>query len=288
MRAFHILIVDDDSFIRKTLEALLRRLSFNNIDQAANGFEALKLLVTRQYDLIFLDNLMPAMTGMEFLRRCRNSTILDWTTVFMVTTTADRETLRAIRDEGLKVDEFVIKPIDFALMSSKIDRLLRSDRANPTQRLLQIARLPADVQKGLFLSINIEKHGPGATLRLFGFLLYDDRNFVKDLPDSVAIMPEKLITLDLSNLLTIDEFGLGMVLLINGIATMAGKQFSMVLDEKTIGKRLVQLGLPRIVPVVAPPKASPPPAAASPCSPLPGHFDQPALPPRPKPPRDKC
>ena len=95
MRAFHILIVDDDKIVRMTLEALLRKLGFNNIEQAANGFEALKLLISRQYDLIFLDNMMPVMSGLEFLRRCKCGGVLDWTTVDRCTTSGS--TSRACR-----------------------------------------------------------------------------------------------------------------------------------------------------------------------------------------------
>ena len=249
MRAFLILIVEDNESIRVALTTLLRKLSFNNIDLAPNGYEALKLLITRQYDLIFLDNLMPVMSGLEFLRRCKCGSILDWTTVMMVTAAADGDTVNAIRDEALKVDEFVIKPLDFKVISSKIDRLLRSDRNSPVQRLIQVDSLSNAAQKGSFLSISSKKHDDTVIIQMFGFFLNDDRKLVKDIPDIITNMSENIIAIDLRNVLMIDEFGLGMLLLMNGVATMAGKQFGMILDEKTIGNRLTGLGLPLIIPV---------------------------------------
>ena len=249
MRAFHILIVEDNESIKIALATLLRKLSFNNIDLAPNGYEALKLLITRHYDLIFLDNLMPVMSGLEFLRRCKSGAILDWTTVMMVTAATDSDTVTAIRDEALKVDEFVIKPLDFKVISSKIDRLLRSDRNSPVQRLIQIDSLSDTAQKGSFLSISTKKHDDTVTIQMFGFFLNDDRKLVKDLPDVITSMTETSISIDLRNVLMIDEFGLGMLLLMNGVATMAGKQFEMMLDEKTVGTRLTGLGLPLVIPV---------------------------------------
>ena len=103
--------------------------------------------------------------------------------------------------------------------------------------------------KGSFLSIETVSDGAIATIRMFGFFLNDDRKLVKDLPDIISGMAESTILLDFSNVLMIDEFGLGMLLLMNGVATMAGKRFEMLLDEKTAGKRLNSIGLSRIIPV---------------------------------------
>ena len=270
MRAFNILIVDDDKIVRMTLDSLLRKLGFSTIDQAANGFEALKLLIARQYDLIFLDNLMPVMSGLEFLRRCKYGGILDGTTVVMLTGTAGTDTISAIRDEALRIDDFIIKPLDRAVISAKIDRLLHNAKTAPARRLLQIDSLPPGTSKGDFLSITTETTDETATIRMFGFFLNDDRQFIKDLPDSIASRPEKAIVLDLTNLLMIDEFGLGMLLLVNGVATMCGKRLAMTLDEKTIKNQLVALGLTRIIPLIEAAPAVPDAAAA----PLPGRDDE--------------
>ena len=81
MRSFHILIVEDDPLLSKALKAMLADMSFRNIDVAENGFAALRMLISSQYDLILLDNQMPVISGLELLRRCKSGCILDWTTV---------------------------------------------------------------------------------------------------------------------------------------------------------------------------------------------------------------
>ena len=68
-KSAHLLIVDDEESIRSALRRVLRRdytLSF-----AASGPEGLKLLKTERPDVIISDHLMPEMTGLELLKRCR-------------------------------------------------------------------------------------------------------------------------------------------------------------------------------------------------------------------------
>ncbi len=247
MLAFHILIVEDNEGIRASLIGLLRRLGFTNVDIAVSGYDALKLLISRQYDLILLDNKMPIMSGLEFLRRCKSGQILDWTTVIMVTAAADNETISIIRDEALKVDEFVVKPLDYKILTAKIDRLLRSDASSPIQRMVQSEQWSNAAQKGSFLSIGTDRNNSSITFKMFGFLLNDDRKLVKDLPEAISNMPEQFIIIDVTNILMIDDFGLGMLLLINGVAAMAGKQLTMIVDDKTVGKRLSSLGIQAII-----------------------------------------
>ncbi len=65
----HILVVDDEENIRSALRRILRRdyqLSF-----AESGAQALEILKTERPDVILSDYLMPEMTGLELLKRCR-------------------------------------------------------------------------------------------------------------------------------------------------------------------------------------------------------------------------
>lgn len=62
-----ILVVDDEPAILKVLTATLRR-EFNVLT-AEDGEQGLALLATLQVDLILSDQMMPGMTGVEFLRQ---------------------------------------------------------------------------------------------------------------------------------------------------------------------------------------------------------------------------
>lgn len=62
----HILVVDDVEMNLKVINGLLKKTSIQ-IDTAQSGMECLKYVKNRQYDLIFLDHMMPEMDGIETL-----------------------------------------------------------------------------------------------------------------------------------------------------------------------------------------------------------------------------
>jgi len=60
------LITDDSKLARKVLKkALCEYLDEEQITEAKNGLEALKILLQEKFDLIFLDLTMPVMNGYE-------------------------------------------------------------------------------------------------------------------------------------------------------------------------------------------------------------------------------
>ncbi len=65
-----ILLVDDDPAILELNQILLDR-DGHEVVAAASGAEALRLLAKRQFDVIFLDEEMPGMSGVEVAKRIR-------------------------------------------------------------------------------------------------------------------------------------------------------------------------------------------------------------------------
>jgi DNA-binding NtrC family response regulator len=103
----HLLIVDDEENIRSALRRVLRReykLSF-----AESGPQALELLKTERPDVIISDHLMPEMTGLEFLKRCR----LRYPNIgrIVLTGQAEMQMVIAAINEGA-VFRFLTKPWD--------------------------------------------------------------------------------------------------------------------------------------------------------------------------------
>ena len=70
MSAGRILVVDDDSQIRRVMRATLAARSYQ-VGDVRTGEEALERLRSEAYDLVLLDMNMPGMNGLETCRAMR-------------------------------------------------------------------------------------------------------------------------------------------------------------------------------------------------------------------------
>jgi two-component system, chemotaxis family, chemotaxis protein CheY len=86
-----ILLVDDESHIRKFISLLLRHLGVTRIFEAANGSLALDVYKKETPDLVMLDVNMPVMDGIETLRALKE--INPDCVVVMLTSLANRQTI---------------------------------------------------------------------------------------------------------------------------------------------------------------------------------------------------
>lgn len=94
IRPKRILVVDDEAVVREAFEAALTAEGYEVV-LAEDGREALRLLRRERFDLIFLDILLPTMSGASLLRavKRRDPTVL----VVLITGFPDHdETLAAL------------------------------------------------------------------------------------------------------------------------------------------------------------------------------------------------
>lgn len=79
----HALIIDDSAAIRKQLELELRDAGITS-DFAASGEEALEKTANNQYDLVFLDIIMPGIDGYETCKAMRSTPEYKKTPIIML------------------------------------------------------------------------------------------------------------------------------------------------------------------------------------------------------------
>ncbi|MBN8838836.1 MAG: response regulator [Sphingomonadales bacterium] len=111
------LVVDDSKVIRKVARHILEGLDFA-VAEAADWREALDHCVATPPDVILLDWNMPVMSGMEFLRALRETTLAPLPKVVFCTTENGSAHIRAAIDAG--ADEYVMKPFDRETLESKL------------------------------------------------------------------------------------------------------------------------------------------------------------------------
>ncbi len=101
-----ILVVDDESSIRRTLKDILE-FEKHEVDVASEGKTALELATDNQYDAILLDIKMPEMDGLEVLERLSG---MNDTPVIMISGHGTIETAVEAIKKGAY--DFIVKPPD--------------------------------------------------------------------------------------------------------------------------------------------------------------------------------
>ena len=122
-RKGRILVVDDESEIRESLETLLT-LEGYSVDLAVNGTEGLRKAEAGSYDLVLLDLMMPDRSGMEVLKDFRERDAE--TPVFMITAYGSVEVAVDALKSG--ANDYFSKPWDNEKLLIEIDRMIASSR----------------------------------------------------------------------------------------------------------------------------------------------------------------
>ncbi len=114
-----ILVVDDYKTMIRIIRNLLKQLGFDDVDEAADGSEALTKMRAKKYGLVISDWNMEPMTGYELLKEVRGDTSLSKTPFIMVTAESKTENVIAAKKAG--VDNYIVKPFNAQTLKSKID-----------------------------------------------------------------------------------------------------------------------------------------------------------------------
>ncbi len=114
-----VLVVDDYKTMIRIIRNLLKQLGFSDIDDAADGTEALEKMRARSYGLVISDWNMEPMTGYELLKEVRSDETLMRTPFIMVTAESKTENVIAAKKAG--VNNYIVKPFNAATLSAKIN-----------------------------------------------------------------------------------------------------------------------------------------------------------------------
>ena len=114
-----ILIVDDYKTMIRIIRNLLKQLGFEDVDEAADGSEALTKMRGRKYGLVISDWNMEPMTGYDLLREVRASPELSQTPFIMITAESKTENVIAAKKAG--VSNYIVKPFNAATLKTKME-----------------------------------------------------------------------------------------------------------------------------------------------------------------------
>ncbi len=126
-----LLIIEDDVVTRDLLQLVFEYDGFNCI-QAENGAVGLTLLEEVKFDLIILDNIMPKMTGLEFLTHRQSSSQTPDIPIIMITGLLNEY----VHEQATKLGVYAIigKPYDLGELRALVNQLspaITSDHREP-------------------------------------------------------------------------------------------------------------------------------------------------------------
>ena len=120
MDALKILVVDDESRMRKLVRDFLTKKNFQVLE-AGNGEEAMDIFYNeKDIALIILDVMMPKMDGWEVLK-----TIRLHSKVPIIMLTARGEERDELQGFDLGVDEYISKPFSPKILVARVEAILR-------------------------------------------------------------------------------------------------------------------------------------------------------------------
>ncbi|MFI5523606.1 two-component system response regulator [Streptomyces platensis] len=132
-RKGRILVVDDD---RTNRMMLTYRLEMAGLETATseNGLEALQMLRESDFDVVLLDILMPDMDGYATLDLMKHDQQLSRTPVIMMSAVGELDSV--IRCLEMGAEDYLPKPLDHLLLTSRVNNILLKVRLEQVEKAL--------------------------------------------------------------------------------------------------------------------------------------------------------
>jgi len=144
-----VLVVDDVAENRTLLVRRLNRLGIDNIEQAANGVDALRAIGNKRFDLVLLDIMMPELDGFGVLEQLKLEG-RDDPPVIVISALNDLEPV--VRCTDLGAEDFSFKPFNPTLLRARVSASLEKKLLRDRTRA-ELARKQAELNEARTLQL---------------------------------------------------------------------------------------------------------------------------------------
>jgi two-component system chemotaxis response regulator CheY len=117
--SINVLIVDDQQTMRSLVRSGLQQLGFKEFQDAADGEDGLRAMLTGGAKLVISDYNMPKLDGLGLLRAIRSHPPIRTTPFIMLTGRADKDLVARAVQFG--VNNYLVKPFTVATLKEKIE-----------------------------------------------------------------------------------------------------------------------------------------------------------------------
>lgn len=189
MEKVKLLVVDDESRMRKLVRDFLERKNFQVLE-AENGLEAMEIFYEeKDIALIILDVMMPKMDGWQVCREVRQSSKVP---IIMLTARSDEQD--ELQGFELGVDEYISKPFSPKILVARVEAVLRRVTHLEEEQLTDAGGISIDKSAHI---VKIDGETIELSYKEFELLSY----FVEN--QGIALSREKI----LNNVWNYDYFG---------------------------------------------------------------------------------
>ena len=189
MNKTKILVVDDESRMRKLVNDFLSRKNYEVIE-ACDGEEAIdKFYADKDIALVILDVMMPKMDGWEVCREIRKNS-----SVPIIMLTAKSEENDELTGFECGADEYISKPFSPKILTARVDALVRRTYQIDNSEIIEIGGIEIDKAAHI---VRIDGNEIELSYKEFELLTY----FVEN--KGIALSREKI----LNNVWNYDYFG---------------------------------------------------------------------------------
>ena len=189
MEKIKILVVDDESRMRKLVKDFLSREGYTVLE-AADGVEAMDIFYEdKDIALIILDVMMPRMDGWQVCREIRESS-----KVPVIMLTARSEERDELQGFELGVDEYISKPFSPKILVARVNAILRRTLGTDDGDVISAGGIVIDKAAHI---VKIDGKSVDLSYKEFELLAY----FIEN--QGIALSREKI----LNNVWNYDYFG---------------------------------------------------------------------------------
>jgi CheY-like chemotaxis protein len=205
-----ILVVDDIQTNLKVSEGLLAPYRAK-VDTCLSGYEAIELVKKNNYDIVFMDHMMPEMDGIEATacirewerdRSCNNEEVFTPVVIIALTANAVSGVHEMFVEKGF--NDFLAKPIDVSKLDETLNRWIprtkrehglgkpEASKPEPSKKESKMPPIPGvDIQKGIKMTGGTED----------GYILVLS-TFHKDARDRITMLRKTAVADDKSLFVT--------------------------------------------------------------------------------------
>jgi two-component system, cell cycle response regulator len=126
-----ILVAEDSIASRRALCFVIKKLGYIPVE-ATNGYEAVDQAKRDPPGMIMMDIMMPAMSGIEALKKIRADEILANVPIVMLTSLTDNETVIEAVQSG--ANDYIVKPYTAEIISDRIDKFMPKPKKKRRRR----------------------------------------------------------------------------------------------------------------------------------------------------------